>query len=63
MERGNTRRGHGRRAAEKSNHRHRWLLRARHHRPRNGRTSKSRDELPPPHIRPQAQEDGIVRLK
>src|SRR5215203_3150388 len=35
-------------AAEKSNHRHRWLLRARSKGPRGGRRNPC-DDLPPPH--------------
>src|SRR5262249_8110160 len=35
--------------AEKSDHRHRRLLRARHERPRGGGAAEERDELAPPH--------------
>ena len=36
-------------AAEKPDHRHRRLLRARRERPRRRRAAEQRDELPPPH--------------
>src|SRR5262245_50168431 len=39
----------GRRAVEKSNHRHRRLLRPRRERPRRCRTAEKRDELAPFH--------------
>src|SRR5262249_36296029 len=38
-----------RRAAEKSDHRHRRLLRARCERPRRRRAAEQRDEIAPPH--------------
>src|SRR5262249_61585386 len=37
------------RGAEEPDHRHRWLLRARHERPRRRRTPEQRDELAPVH--------------
>jgi hypothetical protein len=44
------RRNGGRRAAQKSNHRHRRLLRPRRDRPRDRRAAEQRDELPPPDV-------------
>jgi hypothetical protein len=37
-------------------------LRARRKRPSNSRTAEKRDELAPPHVRPQAQETALYRL-
>ena len=39
------------------------LLRARCKRPRRRRAAEKRDELAPPHVRPQAQETASYRLK
>jgi hypothetical protein len=40
----------GRGDAEIPNHRHRSLLRPRHHRPRSRHAAEKRDELPPLHV-------------
>jgi len=49
-----------RRAAEKANHGRRGqLLRPRHHGPRSS-TAQHTEKLPPPHIRPQAQEEHRI---
>jgi hypothetical protein len=53
----------GRRAAEKSHHRHRRLLRARRERPR-GCATEQRDELPPLHsITSQWEDYGTLSLE
>jgi hypothetical protein len=52
----------GRAAAEIPDYRH-PLLRPRPNRPRDGCTSEKRDEFAPPHIRSEAQETGLYRLK
>ena len=50
-----------RRAAEKSDHRHRRLLRARRERPRGRRAAEKRDELAPPHsITSSARASSVV---
>src|SRR5262249_5842652 len=45
---------------DKSNNRHRWLLRARHKRPSDGSATQKPNELAPPHCSPKAQGQGIV---
>jgi hypothetical protein len=49
-------------AMQEADHRHR-LLRPRHYRPSDRRTTNQRDELAPPHVRPLAQEVTSYRLK
>ena len=39
------------------------LLRARGERPRRRRATQNTEKLPPPHVRPQAQETASYRLK
>jgi hypothetical protein len=43
--------------AHKTNHRHRWLLRARRERPRSHRTAKQPDEFPALHENSPAYEE------
>src|SRR5262245_23267423 len=50
-----------RRAAEKSNHRHCWLLRARSERPRGYTAAEKCDVFPPPHgADPKAKDHGNI---
>ena len=52
-----------RRCGLRTNHRHRWLLRARRKRPHSRRAAEKREEIASPHVRPQAQEAPSYRLK